>query len=394
MKIIIKGLALCLAIAQWSMSNAQQFKIVGGNVTVNNTSLVLNDMDFVNDGTFSSTDGTVKCVGAATTSISGTSPTTFANLTIAKTSNGVQLENSGTVTGTLSMEGGNLDVQTSDLTIAPGGSIAGASDAQYIQTSGTGTLQQTVGNSAVVFPVGNSAYNPATLTNSGTADVFSVKVADETLDAYPSGNAVTTNAVNRTWDIDEATQGDSDVTMTLQWNADEELSNFTRSASGIARWTGTAFDNPSSLGANGTNGSAFTQTRSGITEFSEFVVKDVIVANLEVTIFLQGPYSSNAMDANLSTLIPMTNPYGLNTIASSIPTNAVDWVKVEIRDSNTSTYNVLDQKACFVNTSGQLMETDGTVGITFDNLEVTSGYLVVTHRNHLGVMTNSLITFE
>lgn len=57
----------------------------------------------------------------------------------------------------------------------------GANTTNRVKTNGAGKLKMNVGNaSSLAFPVGNSAYNPVTITNnSGNTDAFSVRVLDE-----------------------------------------------------------------------------------------------------------------------------------------------------------------------------------------------------------------------
>jgi hypothetical protein len=141
------------------------------------------------------------------------------NLTIDRAS-GITLNKDLNVTGTLTLSSGVLDAGTVTLTVS--GSLAGASSTTYIKTSSTGGLRRSVSNSAVAFPVGNSTYNPITLTNNtGTADHFTVRVIDE---VYANGTSSgTTDArprVQRTWDIAKANpsaNAGSGVDMVFNW---------------------------------------------------------------------------------------------------------------------------------------------------------------------------------
>jgi hypothetical protein len=113
-----------------------------------------------------------------------------------------------------------LDVSTTTLTVS--GTISGATSANYIKTSSTGGLKQSVSTSAVAFPVGNSAYNPITLTNNtGAADNFTVRVIDEVYaNGTSSGSVVSTLRVQRTWDIAKATpsaNAGTGVDMVFNW---------------------------------------------------------------------------------------------------------------------------------------------------------------------------------
>lgn len=121
----------------------------------------------------------------------------------------------------------NIVLGDYDLTAA---SITDADADNYIQTNGAGSLKISIADAAsFVFPVGNAAYNPVTITNkSGATDVFSAKVRDEVLVNGTSGRAVTDPHVGVTWDIDKATANSGDgIDMVFQWNASQEVGTLT-----------------------------------------------------------------------------------------------------------------------------------------------------------------------
>ena len=92
------------------------------------------------------------------------------------------------------------------------------------------------------------------------------------------------------------------------------------------------------------------------------------------------------MATGLEALLPPHDPLGLNQVVEQFPAGVVDWVQVDIRNPADST-EVLASRACFVRKDGQLVEADGTIGVRFNDLNLSSAYVVVRHRNHLGVMT-------
>lgn len=395
-------LALSIINCQLSIIQAQEFQIAGGFVQVNNGSLVLENADFVNNGTFSSTAGNVEMVGTSTNTIGGTSETTFSELTINKTSAEVQLTQNAGADGNLQFDSGLLDVQNSDFTMGGSATITGADASKYVETRGTGALVRPVAASDVFFPVGITTYTPATLNNSGTADDFSVRVEGSARPRYDiSIFPETTDVVNRSWHVEEATAGGSDVTMTLQWNTAEELSDFDRTKSGIAYWDGVLWDKVSTYTAATANGSAWTQTRSGLSDFTTpFAIEDADeelgTANLiQVKIFLQGPLSGTSMNPNLSgnNLVPLTDPYtGIKSV-SSIANDIVDWVIVELRDPTDNT-QILASQAGLLRSDGLVLDKFGSSALRFNNLGVSSAFIAVRHRNHLGVMSQSAVSFS
>lgn len=181
----------------------------------------------------------------------------------------VQIANSLDLNNDASLQLGDYD-----LSLNSGASITNYDNTHYIQTNGTGDLIQEVSSSNVLFPIGNTSYNPVTMSNAGTTDNFKIRVEDELKESYPSGMAITSGGVNRTWQVEEGTTGGSNVALIFQWQESEELGTFNRTESAIAHWGGASWDIASYTGATNLSGSTWTQTRTGITSFSPFGVVD------------------------------------------------------------------------------------------------------------------------
>lgn len=114
-----------------------------------------------------------------------------------------------------------LSLGNYDLTVT---SFTGNGTTRFVKTNGTGKLSLTVAdNASVVFPVGNSSYNPVTITNkSGSSDVFSGRVVDAVYVNGISGTSVTTPIVNRTWDITKSNSNAGlGVNFIFKWNSGE-----------------------------------------------------------------------------------------------------------------------------------------------------------------------------
>lgn len=117
---------------------------------------------------------------------------------------------------------------------------------------------------------------------------------------------------------------------------------------------------------------------------------------------LQGPYNvqTQYMSTTLRTanLLPTAQPYnrapwnyaGVENVASTdnIPTDVVDWVLLEIRNSDGSA--IVEQKAAFLLKDGRIVDAYGfsTDGVRFRHLQNGVAYrLIVRHRNHLAIMS-------
>lgn len=130
-----------------------------------------------------------------------------------------------------------------------------------------------------------------------------------------------------------------------------------------------------------------------------------IFANLKV--LLEGPYAGGGtMTTSLNpTHLPLTQPYdgsefigtpkyypGLESV-TSMPAAAVDWILVEVRTGTAATDSVTSRAGVVLNT-GLIRDTDGTSLLGFTDLPVGDYYLVVRHRNHLAIMSSSVIAMN
>jgi Secretion system C-terminal sorting domain len=267
---IISNIAFSLLIINGLYSQGT-LKINGANlVTSGSVNIVLDNTNWQNDGTFTPSSSTVHIKGntaQAQSSIGGTSATTFNNLTVNKSANNAQLGQNVGVSNTLALTQGCLDVASYDLTAS--GSVTYAMTC-FIKTSGTGSLKRNVGTTAVVFPVGVNSFTPLSLTNSGTADNFTVRASNQVLGSGSSGAAVTSNVVNTTWYVSEDVAGGSNVNMTATWNASDEAAGFSRSNCYIQHYTNSAWQSTISAAATGSN--PYSISRNGLTSFSPFSV--------------------------------------------------------------------------------------------------------------------------
>jgi hypothetical protein len=223
-----------------------------------------------NDGTFTHNNHRVTFDGLSAQTIQGDHSTTFHDCTVANTS-GVVLGNSNTVNNTLDLNNDSkITLGSSTLTIGSSGSVTNYDADSYVVTNGSGVLKRnSVGSGSTAFPIGNSSYNPIWINNSGTADNFSVKVADGT----PSNISDATRVVNRTWTITEDVASESDATITLQWNSGETGGNFNISdqlVMGRYLGSGTSWETKSATGTD--TDPIFKAEAIGFTSFSDFVV--------------------------------------------------------------------------------------------------------------------------
>ncbi|MBK9336166.1 MAG: hypothetical protein IPM98_06100 [Lewinellaceae bacterium] len=130
-------------------------------------------------------------------------------------------------------------------------------------------------------------------------------------------------------------------------------------------------------------------------------------------VFLQGPYvgATQLMHDNLRVqgLIPLTEPYtgmmsfvhvggggGEQTTSAVLAISGsdaiVDWVFLELR-SAVNPAQVLATRSALVQRDGDVVDVDGVSQVTFNVGAEMEYYLVVRHRNHLGVQSGDVLYF-
>lgn len=122
--------------------------------------------------------------------------------------------------------------------------------------------------------------------------------------------------------------------------------------------------------------------------------------------FLRGAWNGTAMNTNLNSggIIPLSQPYnttpfnytGTESVSSIPNANIVDWVLVELRKpasglpSGATSASIIGRKAGFLLNNGTVVDVDGTTPLSFDITRQGASFVVIRHRNHLGVMSVSI----
>jgi hypothetical protein len=135
-----------------------------------------------------------------------------------------------------------------------------------------------------------------------------------------------------------------------------------------------------------------------------------ITFNLNV--FLQGAYDNGTgtmkMDLMSSGYFPLVQPfnplspyYGNNSPSwlydgnesiASVPDGVVDWVLVELRDASSANLatetSIIARKPCLLLSDGSIVDLDGTSNPQFFTSFNQGAFVVIWHRNHLGIMNS------
>jgi hypothetical protein len=121
--------------------------------------------------------------------------------------------------------------------------------------------------------------------------------------------------------------------------------------------------------------------------------------SLQANIFLQGAFNGTGMNSSLNSILPLQQPYnvppfdynGTESVATIPNSDIIDWVLVELRDAASPSLadpaTVVAQKAAFVKSDGTIVDLDGTRNLMFNVTVSGNLYLVIRHRNHLGIIS-------
>ncbi len=139
-------------------------------------------------------------------------------------------------------------------------------------------------------------------------------------------------------------------------------------------------------------------------EFEAYFLNNIsLLSNsLIAKMFIEGAYNVNSGmmndDLRIKGFIPLNSPYSDALIVSQNVLNIsgqnaiVDWVWIEIRSNSNESSNEFATSA-LIQRDGDIVDIDGVSAVKIE-LPVGSYYVVLSHRNHLGVRTNDYVLFS
>ena len=113
--------------------------------------------------------------------------------------------------------------------------------------------------------------------------------------------------------------------------------------------------------------------------------------------FLAGPFQADTMRTDLRQIgsLPLSQPYSGspwnyngNESVTAIPPNVVDWVLIKLRSSSEASSEFAG-RACFLTSSGSIIDTSGNAAVAFDSIAYGNYYIVLYHHNHLAIMSDT-----
>ncbi len=123
---------------------------------------------------------------------------------------------------------------------------------------------------------------------------------------------------------------------------------------------------------------------------------------IDPVVQLQGPYNGVDMDTELAaqSLIPLEQPFNVapwnytgDEVVTSIPSDIVDWILVELRETTggpetATSDSIVMRRALLLRNDGRVVDPyHQTPELKYDIDLNDNIYMVIWHRNHLGVMS-------
>lgn len=121
--------------------------------------------------------------------------------------------------------------------------------------------------------------------------------------------------------------------------------------------------------------------------------------DLDLTVFLEGPYNNGTMNTNLNSMLPLNQPFnaapwyyvGPENVAAIPDIDIVDWILIELRDATTASIadgtTALNWQAGFIRNDGKIVDMTGSPILHFESSVISSLYVVIHQRNHLSIMS-------
>lgn len=387
---------ICISIS--TFVKAQTILTVSsGHLVITGNNLVLSNSNLVNNATIDAQSGTVLFNGSTNdVTISGTSSTTFNNLKIDKTSNKVSLSTSTNVDNELEMVSGFLDLVSSDVTLGTdNGTIVGENSTTYIIASSTGEIIKVL---SLNVPTSN---NPG---NMGVEITSTKDLGSTTVRRGHSAKTIGNNSsIERYFTIEPTNNTGLDATIKMYYQ-DHELNSITESSLEMYRGDN---DNWIYYPTNTSDVSGNYIEITNLDSLDDYTMSEGLL-KINAKALLAGSYDASGLmydDLRVADYLPTSQPYtglgfshtGTEAIFDGVfdETNddaIVDWVLLELRDKDDVT-NVISTRAALIQKDGDIVDIDGQSSVTFD-AAADDYFLVVQHRNHLGIVSASSISLS
>lgn len=422
-------IATVALIVMYIVTNAQ-FINDGATITIQSGATLRIESDFQNNGTGTLTNnGTLEVsgnftnAGTATISNSGTikffgsSPSqltsggdVIANLDVSKDGSTVSLMDATSIGNNLSFNSTGLSklvLGANNLILGVSATTSGADNNEYIVADGSGKVFKQYNNGALSssnyqFEIGDASnYTPINTSVTGTAssnNSVAINLVNSVQPNIANELPSATNFLTRYWNVDATNISPYSNMMTGTYiNNTEDLASGMSASALVGASRGIVANSWQFAGSTGSAPSITGTTTSTSTYFTGVDLH----SKFNIIAFLQGPTSSGGVMTTYlqnyfggnSGLLPNNSPYGspvsvYNDINNpgGIVGQVVDWVLIQTRSASNP--------ATIIDSRSMLLKPDGTIVNSENGSPFIKGignsYIVLHHRNHLAVMSNSI----
>lgn len=400
--ILLWGLAVAPLSAQFTNNGTTITIEAGSEITLpagqthTNSGVIIVDGTLSVAGSLTNTSAILSNGNSGVLEFTGNAPanftvgnTTVATLVNRKNFGSLSLLGSGTLRINEELDfstaifGSQIILNGVDMVLGPDALSTNATVGRYVNTNSSGEFGQRISSAGTyTAPIGNNGYAP--LEYDITGGLFSSSEMRFSARATQDPNlpADATDYLNRHWDIDAFLISNLNLNLTATYLPGDVVgdANLIKGAAYTDDWT----HEPASAGINQVQFDGLTEdgTLTGMNYFGRVNPKA----------FLQGAYSGGTMRTDLAddNLIPLTSPYAdAPATAANVPFDAVDWVKVEVRDEN-DLETVLKSISAFLLADGTVVNPDGSSILRLKDAPTTA-YIAVQHRNHLPAVSAATI---
>lgn len=379
--------------------NAQTYmNINGGNMVMVGSNLVLQNTNLTNNGSIDAQDGIIKFSGDTyNATIDGTPVlTNFSNLEIDKTNMLVSLAIDIYVDKDMEMVSGFLDLDSNTLTLGTtNGTIVGETSSSYIMASDSGEIIKSLSlNQPMAAIPGNIGIEITSAQNLGTTTIRRGHSA-KTIGNYSS--------IERYYIVEPTNNSGLDATVKLYYQ-DHELNGLTEADLEMYQGENDIWIH---LLTNSSDNSSNYIEVTNLDSLNDYTLSKGLI-KVDLKALLTGAYDASGLmkdDLRSGNLLPTDEPYtdlGFSHSGDEMIIDGVfdvtgndaivDWVYIELRDETTPS-TVVATRSALIQKDGDIVDVDGKSNVTFD---VAAGnyYVVVQHRNHLGVMSASVLALS
>lgn len=286
------------------------------------------------------------------------------------------------------------------------GTVVGYNDQKFIE----GAMGFRTNNTLVqqfTFPIGkNGAYRPVMfeVSHSGNELVlYTAKIFETAPPPLSVPSEISWVSDTRYYKIERFGAGQM-LTGEITLSYDQSEVNFDPSQLRIVRAGSTSWENLGGIATGGSEGSIISGenfTNTGIFALASILAPNERLLNLKV--MLEGPYDPGSQQMqnllNLSGYLPLSQPYngypwnysGTESVTAIPNSGIVDWVLIEFRDAATAgnalPATMFDRQAGFLLQDGTVVDLNGTGMLSFNGTVIEDLFVVVWHRNHLGIIS-------